>query len=68
MQLEHESKTEKDDPEKDAVKDKKFFDENYQHSVEYITFVVETKVLHNSESSLFTQLYHPVVPTPPPNA
>jgi hypothetical protein len=67
-QLEHESKTEKNDPEKDAAKDKKIFDENYLHSIEYITFVIETNVLHNLESSLYTQVYHPVVPTPPPNA
>jgi hypothetical protein len=68
MQLEHESKTEKDDPEKDLLKDKKVFDDSYLHSNEYITFVVETNVLHNQEHSLYTQVYHPAVPTPPPNA
>jgi hypothetical protein len=29
MQLEHESKNEKEDPEKEAFKDKKFFDEKH---------------------------------------
>ncbi|MBK0380788.1 hypothetical protein [Mucilaginibacter segetis] len=68
LQLEHESKTDKDDPEKDMFKEKKFFDENYVHHIAHIAYVVETNVLHNKERSLYTQVYHPVVPTPPPNA
>lgn len=67
MQLEHESKTEKEDPEKDAFKEKKVFDETFLHFTVYRTFVVEVNVLHNQENSLYTQVYHPVVPTPPPN-
>ena len=67
MQLEHETKTEKDDPEKDAFKDKKFFDESLLSLTIYQPFMVETNVLHNLERSLYTELYHPVVPTPPPN-
>lgn len=68
MQLEHESKTEKNDLEKDTLKDKKEFDEKYFHMVECITFVIENNILHNRENVLYKQLYHPVVPTPPPNA
>jgi hypothetical protein len=68
MQLEHESKTEIEDPEKDAFKEKKIFDENFLHFVVFKTFIVETNILHNQEHSLYTQVYHPVVPTPPPNA
>jgi len=68
LQLEHDSKTEKDDPEKDAFKEKKVFDETYLHSTGYLTFIAETEVLYNLEHSLFKQVYHPVVPTPPPNA
>jgi len=67
MQLEHEGKGEKEDPDKDAFKEKKFFDENLTHLVVYRPFIVETNILHNREHSLFTQVYHPVVPTPPPN-
>jgi len=68
MQLEHETKSEKEDPDKDAFKEKKIFDETYLHFVVYKTFVVETNVLHNQEHSLYTEVYHPTVPTPPPNA
>jgi hypothetical protein len=68
MQLEHDSKTDKDDLDKDLLKDKKAFDDSELYSAEYITFLVETKVLHNLEHALYTQIYHPVVPTPPPNA
>ncbi|MCR8558055.1 hypothetical protein KXD93_10395 [Mucilaginibacter sp. BJC16-A38] len=67
-QLEHESKTDKDDLEKDLTKEKKVFDEFYFHSFEHTTFVAETSVLHNLENSLYKQVYHPIVPTPPPNA
>lgn len=67
LQLEQESKGEKDTTDKDSFKEKKIFDEYYFHSVDFITFVVETTVLHNQEHSLYLQTYHPVVPTPPPN-
>ena len=68
MTLEHDSKTEKDDPEKDLIKEKKVFDESYLHHFDHVTFLAETNILHNQENSLYLQLYHPVVPTPPPNA
>ncbi|MBD1392386.1 hypothetical protein [Mucilaginibacter glaciei] len=68
MQLEHESKTEKEDPDKGSFKEKKSFDENINHLIAYTSFVAEESVLHNLENSLFTQVYHPIVPTPPPNA
>jgi len=67
MQLEHETKGEKEDPDKEAFKEKKFFDETYTHLSIYRTFVIETNILHNQENSLYKQSYHPVVPTPPPN-
>jgi len=68
MQLENESKNEKEDPEKSAFKDKKSFDENINHIIAYTAYVAEERVLHNLEKSLYAQVYHPVVPTPPPNA
>jgi len=67
MQLEHETKNEKEDPEKDAFKEKKFCDENLNHLVIYRPFIAETNILHNQENSLYRQVYHPAVPTPPPN-
>ncbi|MDR6945186.1 hypothetical protein [Mucilaginibacter pocheonensis] len=67
LQLEQETKTEKDTPDKDTFKEKKVFDEYDLHSVAFLTFVVETNVLHNLEHNLYKQVYHPVVPTPPPN-
>jgi hypothetical protein len=68
MQIENESKNEKEDPEKSAFKDKKSFDENVNHIIAYTDFIAETRILHNLENSLYRQVYHPVVPTPPPNA
>lgn len=69
MQLEHESKTEKEDPDKGNFKEKKSFDENINHHVvTYTTYVAEVSVLHNLENALYTDIYHPIVPTPPPNA
>ncbi|TWR29364.1 hypothetical protein FPZ43_10435 [Mucilaginibacter pallidiroseus] len=69
MQLENETKSEKEDPEKDAFKEKKSFDENISHVViAYITHIHEVTILHNRERSLYTEVYHPVIPTPPPNA
>lgn len=67
LQLEQESKAEKDSPDKDTFKEKKIFDAYDLHSVAFITFIVEDKVLHNQEHSLYKQVYHPIVPTPPPN-
>jgi hypothetical protein len=67
MQLEQESKAEKDTPDKDTFKEKKIFDAYDLHSIDFITFIAETNVLHNQEHALYIQTYHPVVPTPPPN-
>jgi hypothetical protein len=68
MQLENETKSEKEDPEKNAFKEKKSFDENVNHIIAYTAYVTEERVLHNLENALYTQVYHPIVPTPPPNA
>jgi hypothetical protein len=68
MQLENETKAEKEDPEKSSFKEKKSYDENVNHIIAYTAYITEEKVLHNLENSLYTQVYHPVVPTPPPNA
>lgn len=68
MQLENETKSEKEDPSKDAFKEKKSFDETCLHFTIFRPFIAETNILHNQENSLYTQVYHPVVPTPPPNA
>ena len=68
MQLENETKNEKEDPEKSAFKEKKSFDENVNHVIAYTAYITEESVLHNLENSLYQQVYHPVVPTPPPNA
>jgi hypothetical protein len=70
MQLEQENKNEKEDPDKDASKEKKFCDENlvYLHEHQHVLQIIETSILHNQEHSLCPQLYHPTVPTPPPNA
>lgn len=67
MQLEHESKNEKENPEKEVFKDKKFFDENVNHLSVYRPPVIENNILHNLEKTLYKQVYHLAVPTPPPN-
>ncbi|CAM3940557.1 hypothetical protein MUGA111182_18410 [Mucilaginibacter galii] len=70
MQLEQETKNEKDDPDKDAGKDKKFFDEDIQwtyHPVQVPVFVQKAKI-----RCINHELYQPVhyfsVPTPPPDS
>ncbi|MFD2873649.1 hypothetical protein ACFS5N_14280 [Mucilaginibacter ximonensis] len=68
MQLEQESKGEKENAEKDALKEKKTFDEHLLAIFHFDPFLIETNYLHNQEHALLVQLYHPVVPTPPPNA
>ncbi|MGF7081807.1 hypothetical protein ABIB50_004179 [Mucilaginibacter sp. UYCu711] len=67
MQLEQESKGEKENPDKDAFKEKKSFDEHLLAFFHYDPFLLETNYLHNLEHALLVQLFHPVVPTPPPN-
>jgi hypothetical protein len=68
MQLEQETKTEKDDPDKDVFKEKKVFEPHLMAFFDFRPILLETNILHNSENSLYIQTYHPVVPTPPPNA
>lgn len=67
MQLEQESKTDKSDSEKDAFKEKKGFDEYTLHDLAYQSYLLETKVIYNAEHSLYTRVFYPIVPTPPPN-
>jgi hypothetical protein len=67
MQLEQETKGEKENPDKDAFKEKKSFDEHLLALFHYDPFLLETNYLHNQEHALLVQLFHPVVPTPPPN-
>ena len=66
-QLEQETKGEKDSPEKDALKEKKVFDEIMVYYEDFKLLVIETNILHNKEKSLFKQVYHKVVTTPTPN-
>lgn len=68
MQLEQESKGDKDDLSKDTLKEKKVFDDHLLFSFEQEHYAIEQTVLFNLEKSLYIQAYHPVVPTPPPNA
>lgn len=67
VQQELETKSDKDDPDKDSLKEKKFFDEYLTCLHEYKLLVVEANHLHNLENTLYKQVYHPSVPTPPPN-
>jgi len=67
LQLELETKNDKEDPSKDSLKEKKFFDEYFTCLQEYKVLVVEFNRLHNLENSLYKQVYHPTIPTPPPN-
>jgi hypothetical protein len=68
MQLEHENKTDKDDLEKDAAKEKKSFDEHTIAAFEFRPMRLhESNTLNNLEKTLLVQPYHPIVPTPPPN-
>ena len=68
MQLEQETKGDKDDLSKDTLKEKKAFDDQLLISFEHQHYILELNVLYNLEKSLYIQTYHPVVPTPPPNA
>ncbi|MGY3215212.1 hypothetical protein [Mucilaginibacter sp. HD30] len=67
MQLEQETKGEKDSTDKDLLKEKKGFDEHIYSFFDYKPLLVETNRLHNKEKALAVRLYHKVVPTPPPN-
>jgi len=69
MQLE-DSKDDKDNTAKETFKDKKIFEDKdlVLHCYTITPIVTENNILHNMEYALFLQTYHPVVPTPPPNA
>ncbi len=73
LQLEQDGKGEKDNAEKDdtgktSLKEKKFFDEDIVANYTLLPILIDNNLLHNQEHALLVQLYHPVVPTPPPNA
>ena len=70
MQLEQESKNEKDDPDKEGSKDKKFFDEDFQFVFQpvQVPFTIKTNKLLSPEHALYHPDHHPSVPTPPPDA
>ncbi|WP_462266358.1 hypothetical protein [Mucilaginibacter sp.] len=65
--MEQESKTDKEDPDKDAFKEKKFFDENCFYYPEYRFVNCITVLEYSIHQHGCLQLYHPTVPTPPPN-
>lgn len=67
LQLELETKNDKEDLSKDTLKEKKFFDEYFICFQEYKLPVVAFNHLRNLETCLYTQADNPVVPTPPPN-
>lgn len=70
MQLELENKNEKDDPEKESSKDKKFFDEHIQwlnHHVHEV-FVIATPEPLDYGHCTYQPNHHPSVLTPPPDA
>jgi len=70
MQLELENKNEKDDPDKEAGKDKKFFDEDFQfvyHAV-HVPVTININPLLNLKHPHYQSGHHLTVPTPPPDA
>lgn len=67
LQLELETKNDKDDLSKDTLKEKKFFDDSFVCFKEHKLPVVEFNHLRSLETCLYTQADNPVVPTPPPN-
>ncbi|RYD92716.1 MAG: hypothetical protein EOP54_20365 [Sphingobacteriales bacterium] len=68
LQLENESKSEKDTTDKETIKEKKTFDEYYTHLVRFNVHVQEVNILHNQEDLIYDSVYYPSVLTPPPNA
>jgi hypothetical protein len=68
LQLENETKSEKDTTEKDCLKEKKTFDEYYTHLEHINIHVHEVNILHNQETLIYDNVYFPTIPTPPPNA
>jgi hypothetical protein len=70
MQLEQETKNEKEDPDKEGSKDKKFFDEDcfYCYHALVVSMVIEAVSQRGFEHSLYQPNHHPSVSTPPPDA
>lgn len=68
MLLEHETKSDKEDQDKEMFKEKKLFEDQLLSFFEYKSLSGEMSILHTLENSLYIQMYHPKVPTPPPNA
>ena len=70
MQLEQENKNEKEDPEKESSKDKKFFDEDLQWFTHFVQMpvTVEAQTCLNYGHSIYQPDHHSSVPTPPPDA
>ena len=69
MQLEQEGKNDKEDPDKDSSKDKKFFDEDFQsyYQPEQIPLLFELTSLLVHFHALYQPNHHPSVSTPPPD-
>ena len=68
LQLEQETKGEKDDTDKDTFKEKKDFDEHTYSLFDYKPLLVVSNCLRNQNKRLVVQIYSQTVPTPPPNA
>lgn len=67
MQLENETKSEKDSTDKEDLKEKKAFDEYYSQFIRIDFHVFQINSLHNQENLIYHNIFYPVVPTPPPN-
>ncbi len=67
LQLELETKNDKEGPGKDSLKEKKFFDEYLTCLHEHKLPVAEFNRLHHLENVPYKQAYHPTILTPPPN-
>lgn len=69
MQLELENKNEKDDPDKESSKDKKFFDEDFQlvYNAVHVPVTVSINPLFRLKHPHYQSGHHLTVPTPPPD-
>lgn len=70
MQLEEENKNEKESPEKESAKEKKFFDEDLQWFTHHVhePIIIETQKRLDYGHSIYQPGHHPSVLTPPPNS
>jgi hypothetical protein len=70
MQLEQDSKNEKEDPDKSGIKEKKFFDENCEYSNQAIPapLIIKKRTLLKNVTGFYQQSHHLSVLTPPPDA